>query len=360
MTNNKHLPYNDENQFHSLYRSLRQVQIYEEGRDFVAKGSTKRVMPKTGYVENMGFEGFKHNIKIDFRRNTVLYFLSIPIILWYIIFHYIPMIGVNMGFQRYSPALGFFKSPWVGLYQFKRFFTGPFFWRTLRNTAVIGGLDVLVGFPAPIIFALLLNEIKVTGYKKVVQTVSYMPYFISLVVVCGLIKDFTKAGGLISNIAAALSGGTPENLLANPRYYRPIHIISNVWQGMGYGSIIYIAALAGVDQEPYEAAAIDGANRWQRTIHITIPSLIPTIMIMLILRMGSLLQVGADKILLLYTPATYETADVISTYMYRCSFQDGNDYSFSTAVGLFNSVVGTCFLLATNAISKKYTESSLF
>ena len=316
-------------------------------------------MPKTGYVENAGFAGLRHNLKIDFRRNTVLYFLCIPIVVWYIIFHYIPMVGVIMGFQKFSPALGIFGSEWIGFDNFTRFFTGPYFWRLLRNTAAIGILDVLVGFPAPIIFALLLNEIKVAQYKKFVQTVSYMPYFISMVVVCGLLVDFTQGGGLISNLVANITGKPAENLLANPRYYRPIHILSNVWQGMGYGSIIYIAALSGVDQEPYEAAAIDGANRWQRTIHITIPSLVPTIMIMLILRMGSLLQVGADKILLLYTPATYETADVINTYIYRCGLQN-YDYGFSTAVGLFNSIIGTAFLLCTNALSRKYTESSLF
>ena len=325
----------------------------------MAKAKEKPKMPKTGYIEGAGFAGFRHNIKIDFRRNKVLYFLSIPIIIWYIIFHYIPMVGIVMAFQKFSPALGFFESPWIGFTNFVRFFTGPYFGRLLRNTAMIGILDVLFGFPAPILFALLLNEIKVTKYKKFVQTVSYMPYFISMVVVCGLIVDFTQSGGLISHLVSTISGKPAENLLANPRYYWAIHIISNIWQGMGYGSIIYIAALASVDQEPYEAAAIDGANRWQRTIHITIPSLVPTIMIMLILRMGSLLQVGADKILLLYTPATYETADVISTYIYRSGLQN-YDYGFATAVGLFNSVIGTLFLVVTNAISKRYTESSLF
>lgn len=330
--------------------------------DNKAKASAKKsktVIPKNGYVENAGFAGLLHNLRIDFMRNKVIYIMCIPIVAWYIIFHYIPMGGIVMAFQKYTPALGISKSPWVGLDNFTRFFTGPYFGRLIRNTTVIGVLDVIFGFPAPIIFALLLNEVRTKFVKKTIQTVSYMPYFISMVVVCGLIVDFTQSGGLISNLVAAITGTTSANLLANPSYYWAIHIISNIWQGMGYGSIIYIAALAGVDQELYEAAVLDGASRWQRCISITIPSIMPTIMIMLILRMGSILQVGADKILLLYTPATYETADVISTYIYRCGLQQ-YDYGFSTAVGLFNSIIGTAFLLITNAISKRYTESSLF
>lgn len=316
-------------------------------------------IPTSGYVEHAGFRGFLHNLKIDIQRNKVIYLMCIPIVTWYIIFHYIPMAGIVMAFQKYTPALGITGSPWVGFDNFVRFFTGPYFGRLLRNTTVIGVLDVLFGFPAPIIFALLLNEVKTAFYKKTIQTVSYMPYFISMVVVCGLIVDFTQSGGLVANLVAAITHTEVTNLLADPKNYWAIHIISNIWQGMGYGSIIYIAALSSVDQELYEAAVIDGASRWARCIHITIPSIMPTIMIMLILRMGSLLQVGADKILLLYTPATYETADVISTYIYRCGLQQ-YDYGFSTAVGLFNSIIGTAFLLITNAISRKYTESSLF
>ncbi|WP_242845557.1 ABC transporter permease [Butyrivibrio sp. WCE2006] len=319
----------------------------------------KNAIPSTGYVEHAGFAGFVHNLKTDITRNKVIYIMCIPIVVWYIIFHYIPMAGIMMAFQKYTPALGITGSPWVGLDNFTRFFTGPYFFRLLRNTAMIGVLDVVFGFPAPIIFALLLNEVRTKFFKKTIQTVSYMPYFISMVVVCGLIVDFTQSGGLISNVIAKLTHTSVQNLLADPANYWAIHIASNIWQGMGYGSIIYIAALSGVDQQLYEAAVLDGASRWQRCIHITIPSILPTIMIMLILRMGSLLQVGADKILLLYTPATYETADVISTYIYRCGLQQ-YDYGFSTAVGLFNSIIGTTFLLVTNAISKKYTESSLF
>lgn len=312
-----------------------------------------------GYIENGGIKALPHNLALDFKRNKVIYFLCIPIIVWYLIFCYAPMGGIIMAFERYAPAKGILGSPWVGLDNFKNFFTGPYFLRLLRNTAWLGVLDLLVNFPAPIIFALLLNEVKNMKFKKVVQTISYMPYFISMVVICGLIVDFTKSGGVISNLVASITGGESQNLLGNPDYFRPIFILSGTWQGVGYGSIIYIAALSSVDQELYEAAVVDGANRWKQTVHITFPSILPTIIILLIMRMGSILQVSSDKVLLLYSPATYEKADVISTYVYRVGLQN-YDYGYSTAVGLFNSIIGTCFLLVTNAISKKYTETSLF
>lgn len=321
--------------------------------------ATPKKQKVLGYIENGGAKALPHNLSVDFRRNKVLYFLCIPIITYYIIFNYIPMAGVVMAFQRYAPAKGIMGSPWVGFDNFINFFTGPYFWRLLRNTAWLGILDLVINFPAPIIFALLLNEVKAARFKKVIQTISYMPHFISMVVICGILVDFTKSGGVISNIVASITGGQSQNLLGNPDYYRPIHVLSGTWQGVGYGSIIYLAALSSVDQELYEAAVVDGAGRWKQTIHITIPSILPTVIIMLIMRMGSVLQVGSDKVLLLYSPATYETADVISTYVYRVGLQN-YDYGYSTAVGLFNSIVGTAFLLTTNAISKKYSETSLF
>ena len=312
-----------------------------------------------GYIEHGGIKAVPHNLALDFKRNKVIYFLCIPIIVWYIIFHYIPMAGIVMAFEKFKPALGIFRSKWIGFGNFVEFFKGPYFLRLLRNTAALGILDIIFGFPAPIIFALLLNEVKNIKFKKVTQTISYMPYFISLVVVAGIIIDFTKSGGVISNIVASLRGTTPENLLGNVNYFRPIFILSGIWQGVGYGSIIYIAALSSVDQELYEAAVMDGANRWKQTIHITIPSILPTIIMLLIMRMGSILAVASDKVLLLYSPGIYEKADVISTYVYRIGLEQAN-YGLASAVGLFNSIVGTVFLLTTNAISKKLTETSLF
>lgn len=299
------------------------------------------------------------NIAQDFRRNKVIYLFCIPIVIWYIIFCYMPMGGIVMAFQNFTPAKGIAGSPWVGLKQFTRFFKGPFAGRLIRNTFMLSLLDLLFNFPAPIIFALLLNEVHNKRYKKSIQTISYMPYFISLVVMCGIVVDFTKSGGIISLLVAKLTGTTPQNLLGNASYFRTIYTVSSIWQGLGYGSIVYIAALSGVDMELYEAATIDGAGRWKQTIHITLPAISSTIIIMLIMKMGSMMSIGSEKVLLLYSPAIYETSDVISSYVYRNGFQT-YDYSFSTAVDLFNSVINSVLLITANALCRKYSEISLF
>lgn len=299
------------------------------------------------------------NISLDFRRNKVIYFLCIPIVVWYIIFHYIPMGGIVISFQDYTPALGLTGSPWIGFDNFIRFFTGEYAFRLIRNTFMLSLLDLIFNFPAPIIFALLLNEIRNRYFRRTIQTISYMPYFVSMVVMCGIIVDFTQSGGLISEAVAFLTGNTPQNLLGNKDYFRTIYTVSSIWQGLGYGSIIYLAALSGVNQDLYEAARIDGAGRWKQTIHVTLPCISSTIIIMFIMKMGTMLSVGSEKVLLLYSPATYQTADVISTYVYRNGFET-YDYGFSTAVGLFNSVVNTVFLVSANFLCKKYTETSLF
>lgn len=299
------------------------------------------------------------NISLDFRRNKVIYFLCIPIVAWYIIFHYIPMGGIVISFQDYTPALGLTGSPWIGFDNFTRFFWGEYAFRLIRNTFMLSFLDLVFNFPAPIIFALLLNEIHNRAFRRTIQTISYMPYFISMVVMCGIIVDFTQSGGLISDAVALITGGRPQNLLGNKDYFRTIYTVSSIWQGLGYGSIIYLAALSGVNQDLYEAARIDGAGRWKQTIHVTLPSISSTIVIMFIMKMGTMLSVGSEKVLLLYSPATYQTADVISTYVYRNGFET-YDYGFSTAVGLFNSVVNTAFLVSANFLCKKYTETSLF
>lgn len=299
------------------------------------------------------------NISLDFRRNKVIYFLCVPIVAWYIIFHYIPMGGIVISFQDYTPALGLTGSPWIGLDNFTRFFGGEYAFRLIRNTFMLSLLDLIFNFPAPILFALLLNEIHSRAFRRTIQTISYMPYFASMVVMCGIIVDFTQSGGLISEAVALITGGRAQNLLGNKDYFRTIYTVSSIWQGLGYGSIIYLAALSGVNQDLYEAARIDGAGRWKQTIHVTLPSISSTIVIMFIMKMGTMLSVGSEKVLLLYSPATYETADVISTYVYRNGFET-YDYGFSTAVGLFNSVVNTVFLVSANFLCKKYTETSLF
>lgn len=312
-----------------------------------------------GYLRGGGLKGFWHNLMLDMRRNKALYVFLGLILLYFIIFNYIPMGGLLMAFQKYSPAKGIFGSKWVGMRNFVDFFSGPYVGRLIRNTTLTGLLDLVVNFPAPVIFALLLNEIRQKHFKKIIQTVSYMPYFISAVVACGLVINFTQAGGIISNLMAPFHDGQSINLLNDHGSFRAIYVTQNLWQGIGYGSIIYLAALSGVDQELYDAARIDGAGRWKQTLYVTIPGIMPTVIMMFILRMGVVFSVGADKILLLYNPANYEVADVINTYVYRMGVTR-QDYGLSTAVGLINSIIGTIMLLGSNKILKKLTDTSMF
>jgi len=313
----------------------------------------------SGYIEHGGIKGFLHNQLLDIRRNPIIYILLVVILAYFAIFNYAPMVGLLMAFEKFSPAKGLFGSRWVGLNNFREFFSSPYFGRTIRNTVCIGVLDLLVNFPAPIIFALILNEIHAKLFKKTIQTISYMPYFISAVVVCGIVVTFIEANGPLSVLVASLTGGQSENLLNDKQNFWGIYVTMNLWQGLGYGSIIYLSALSSVDQELYEAAYLDGAGRWKQCLHITIPGILPMILMMLILRMGAIFSVGADKILLLYSPANYEYSDVINTYTYRLGLLDMN-YGLSTAVGLFNSIVGTVMLLTTNKITKKLSGSALF
>lgn len=297
-------------------------------------------------------------LRKDLRKNKWKYIMILPVIIYIAVFCYKPMYGVIIAFKNFRPAVGIMDSPWVGFKHFITFFNDYNFWRILKNTFSISALSILFGFPAPILLALLINEIRNTKFKRVVQTISYMPYFISMVIICGLIKTFCQSDGIITDLVVAL-GGERVNLLASKNWFYPIYIISNIWQNIGWDSIIYLAALAGIDQEQYEAARVDGAGRIRQIISVTLPGLMPTITILFILKMGNILNVGFEKILLLYSPTTYEVADVISTYVYRIGILDAN-FSYSTAIGLFNSVVNIIFLLLTNAISKRMNNSGLF
>ncbi|AEE96864.1 ABC transporter permease [Mahella australiensis] len=294
----------------------------------------------------------------DFVRNKYIYIMAIPVLAYYIIFQYGPMYGLMIAFKDFSPGKGIWGSPWVGFKHFESFFNGPYAWQLIRNTLLISIYSLLWGFPAPIILALLLNEVRNNTFKRTVQTITYLPHFISLVVVCGLIVDFTASDGVINDIIEML-GGQRTNFMMKPEWFRTIYIGSGIWQEIGWGSIIYLAAITNIDPQLYEAATIDGASRWRQTFHITIPGITPTIVILLILRLGGLMSVGHEKILLLYNPTTMETADVISTYVYRRGLLDF-DYSFSTAVGLFNSLINFGLLVAANAISRKVSETSLW
>lgn len=300
---------------------------------------------------------FGYRARRDFKDNWPIYLMLLPVIIWFFIFHYMPMGGVLMAFEKYKFSKGLLGSEWVGLANFRSFFGSYYFWRLLRNTLLLSVQDLIFSFPSSIVFALLLNEVRSKYFKKTVQTVSYLPYFISMVVVCGLVKTFTEAGGAISLVSEALGG--PTELISNPGSFRSIIVGSNIWQNLGYSSIIYISALSSIDQELYEAAKIDGAGRWKQTLHVTLPGILSTILIMLIMRMGQLMTVNYQKIILLYSAATYETADVISTFVYRKGLME-NDYSYAAAVDLFNSVINTAILCTTNWLSRKYTETSLF
>lgn len=301
---------------------------------------------------------FSQKLKKDFQKNRGLYLLIIPVVLFYIIFHYGPIYGAVIAFKQYAPAKGIMGSPWVGFKHFQEFFQSIYFVRLLKNTLTISITELIFGFPAPIILALMINELRSRTYSRLVQTITYMPHFVSMVVVCGMIVQFTKDSGFITQFLG-LFGLPQETMLNNPKLFVPIYVISNIWQGVGWGSIIYLAALTGIDQELYEAAKIDGAGKWRQTINITLPCLLPTIIILFILRLGSMLNVGFEKIILLYNPATYETADVISSYVYRKGIQEFS-WSFSTAVGLFNSVINFALVISANYISKKTGETSLW
>ena len=298
----------------------------------------------------------------DFSHNKYKYLMILPVLVYLALFCYKPMYGIQIAFRNFKVTRGIEKSPWVGMYWFEQFFNDPYFWRLLRNTFLISGLQIVFGFPAPIVLALMLNEVRNNRFKRTVQTITYMPYFISLVVLCSLVKIYTQQNGLVSEIVEFF-GGTRQNWLQDPKYYRLIYIVSDIWQSIGWNSIIYLAALSAIDMEQYEAARIDGANRFQQMLHVTLPGILPTIVILFILRMGSILNVGYEKTLLLYQPTTYEVADLFSTYTYRISLgatAGQPQYSLSTAVSLFNTIVNVIFLLLTNCLSRRATDSSLF
>ena len=303
--------------------------------------------------------GFAERARQDWKRHWEIYLIALPVLLYYFMFCYVPMYGAVIAFKQYSPGLGILRSPWVGLENFRDFFSSYYFWRILKNTVVISFSNLLFGFPAPIILALLLNEVKVKWFKRSVQTISYLPHFISLVVVCGLIKTFLGGNGIINQLLFSFFGIEKTNLLNNASAFVPIYVLSGIWQEIGWGSIIYLAALSGIDPSYYEAAVIDGASRWQKMWNITIPCILPTIIIMLILKIGGLMNLGHEKIILLYNDLTYDTADTISTFVYRKGLQE-YDWSYSTAVGLFNSIINFILLISSNYVSRKCNDTSIW
>ena len=295
------------------------------------------------------------------RIHWVLYAMLIPGLLNLIIFKFLPMYGVVVAFQDYSPKGGFFGSNWVGLKHFQAFFRDPFCWRVIRNTFVLGVESLIFTFPAPIILALLLNELRYPRFKKVVQTISYMPYFLSVVIVVGMMKElFSMNNGPVNAVLAAL-GLERQNFFMMPAAFRPLYIGSGIWQGIGYSSIIYLAAIAGINPEMYESAVLDGASRIKQMWYITLPSILPTISILFIMAVAGILGNDYQKILLMYSPRTYSTADVVNTYVYRYGIETaGNHLSYSSAVGLLVNVVSLIFLVIANTVTGKLSETSLF
>lgn len=294
-----------------------------------------------------------------FWEQRYMHILLLPAIIYFIVFCYAPMYGLVIAFKEFSYTKGIMGSPWVGLANFESFFNSMYFFRLIKNTVVLSLSNTLISFPIPIIFALLLNEVRNSKFRNTIQTISYFPHFVSIVIVVGMMHTLlSPEDGMLNNFLG-IFGIEPIPFMQSSAWFRPLYIISGIWQGFGWGSIIYLAALTGIAPELYEAAEIDGASRFQKVTHISLPSIMPTIMIMLILALGGVMNVGFEKVMLMYNPGIYDIADVISTYVYRKSIE-GGEFSFGTAVDLFNNVINFILIVFVNQISKKISEVSLW
>jgi putative aldouronate transport system permease protein len=314
----------------------------------------KRSLPQAGVDKN----AFRYRALRDLAMNKYIYLMLVPVVAYYLIFYYVPMYGLQIAFKDYSMGLGMWASDWAGLQHFQDFFGSYYFWRLLRNTMLLSIYELMFGFPASIILALLLNELRSALVKRAVQTITYMPHFISIVVISGMLVDFLNRDGLINHLLAGL-GFEPVAFLSESEWFRTIFVSSNIWQNVGCGSIIYLSAMSSIDPSLYEAAKVDGASRWKQVFHITLPGIMPTVIILLILQIGNFMAVGTEKILLLYNSTTYETADVIGTFVYRKGILEAN-FSYSAAVGLFNSLINFTLLVLANAISRKTSDTRLW
>ena len=310
--------------------------------------------PGTGKKRRDKPGSWKLALKRDWRLYTLL---ALPL-LYLLIFRYLPMAGNVIAFRQFQPGGSIFGEKWVGFKYSTLFINDPSFWQAFQNTIILGVLTLVFCFPMPIIFALMLNELRSQKFKKFVQTVAYLPHFMSVVIIAGMILQNFSMTGTVNQIAESLFG-TTVNFTQDPGWFRPMYISSEVWQTMGWGAILYLAALTRVDESLYEAARIDGANRWQQTWHVTLPAIRPTIITLLILNIGTFMAVGFEKILLIYNPLNYATSDVISTYLYRVGLESSN-FSYAAAIGMFESVIGLTLILSANAISKRLAGTSLW
>lgn len=297
-------------------------------------------------------------LAMEWRRNWVLYLMMVPALAYFLVYCYMPMFGLVIAFQDYRVGDSFLGGNFVGLKHFTDFFQSYYFGRLMKNTVFLSLGVLIFGYPVPLIFALLLNEVKHVKFKKLAQTITYLPHFISLVVICGLILDFTKLDGLVNTIIKAF-GGNPIAFMSKPEWFKPVYIISDIWATFGWNSIIFIAALLGIDSELYEAAGLDGAGRWQKIRNISIPGIAPVIVTTLLMKLGRVMSLGFEKVFNLYNTGTYETADIISTFVYRQGILNAN-YSSAAAIGLFNAIINLALVVAANRISKKLTDSSLW
>ncbi|MBO2944327.1 sugar ABC transporter permease [Paenibacillus sp. F411] len=293
------------------------------------------------------------------KRDRQLLILFIPCFLFYLIFRYGPLYGLLIAFKDYSVFTGIIESPWVGLKHFINFFSGQDFWKLFKNTLILGVTSMVFSFPFPIILAILLNEVRVKWFKKSVQTISYMPSFLSVVIISSMVIDFLSPNNGIINQILSVFGFESKYFLIDPNWFRPIYIISDIWTHTGYEAIIYMAAIAGISPSLYEAARVDGAKRRHMIFNITLPSLMPTIIIMFVLKTGQLLRIGYEKVLLLYNPMTYDVADVFSTFVYRKGLLEAN-YSYAAAVGLFEALVAMVLLLSSNYMSRRLGGKGLW
>lgn len=293
------------------------------------------------------------------RNRYDLYLLLLIPLAWYILFQYVPMYGLQIAFRRFNPSLGITASPWVGTLYFRQFFNSYYFESLLVNTLVLSIYQMALGFPIPIVLALLINEVRIKPLQKAVQNVTYIPYFLSIVVIVSMLDLFSDPSYGLFNKLGALVGAQPQDYITRAQYFRPLYVFSGVWQNMGFNSVIYIAALTAIDPQLYEAASIDGASRLRKIWHISLPGILPTIVILFIMRIGSLMNVGFEKVLLMQNPVNMTTSDVISTFIYRNGIQKGQ-FSYSAAVGIFNSLINLILLVGANALSRKVTHSSLW
>lgn len=313
----------------------------------VTTKSKKSLLKRSGGIGNL------------VKRDWDLYLLLIPGVIWFLMFCYKPMIGLRTAFYDYNVFLGFEGSDFVGLQNFKDYMMGPDFMRTVKNTIMIAVWQILICFPVPIILAIAVTEMKNKFISKLTQTATFIPYFISVVVVCGMVVNFLSPSTGVVNIILQKLGFDPVYFMVQPQYFRGIYTAMTLWQTAGFNAIVYIAALMGIDQQLYEAATVDGAGKWKQIIHITLPGIMPTVVTMFVLNIGKMVKVGYESILLLYKPSTFETADVISTYAFRMGIEQGN-YGLATAAGLFEALIALIMVVAANKISRRLTETALW